>query len=205
MNQKWIEKTPFALIYLRLILGLMIIPMSYFKVENYVVIAIIFLSIGLLSDVFDGIIARKLNISTVKLRRLDSTIDVVFFLSFAVATYLQYPNYFALRSTELIVIAGMEALTYLVCFLKFKKEVATHSIGAKIWTILMFATLVEIILTCHSSILFYLFFIVGIITRLEIIAIILILKEWTNDVPSIFDAINIRKGKPIKRHKMFNG
>jgi phosphatidylglycerophosphate synthase len=205
MNQKWIEKTPFALIYLRLILGLMIIPLSYLKIDNYVIIAIIFLSIGLLSDVFDGIIARKLNISTVKLRRLDSSIDVVFFLSFTVATYLQCPNYFALRSTELIVIIGFEALTYLVCFIKFKKEIATHSIGAKIWTILMFVTLVEIIFTCHSSILFYLFFIVGIITRIEIIAIILILKEWTNDVPSIFDAINIRKGKPIKRHKMFNG
>jgi phosphatidylglycerophosphate synthase len=205
MNQKWVEKTPFALIYLRLILGLMIIPLSYFKIDNYVVIAIVFLSMGLLSDVFDGIIARKLNISTVKLRRLDSTIDVVFFLSFTLATYLQCPNYFALRSIELIIIIGFEALTYLVCFLKFKKEVATHSIGAKIWTILMFATLVEIILKCHSSTLFYLFFIVGIITRLEIIAIILILKEWTNDVPSIFDAVNIRKGKPIKRHKMFNG
>jgi phosphatidylglycerophosphate synthase len=145
MNQKWVEKTPFALIYLRLILGLMIIPLSYFKVDNYVVIAIVFLSMGLLSDVFDGIIARKLNISTVKLRRLDSTIDVVFFLSFTLATYLQCPNYFALRSIELIIIIGFEALTYLVCFLKFKKEVATHSIGAKIWTVLMFATLVEII------------------------------------------------------------
>jgi phosphatidylglycerophosphate synthase len=205
MNQKWTEKIPFALIYLRLILGLMIVPLSYFKVGDYVIIAILFLSMGLLSDVFDGIIARKLNISTVKLRRLDSTIDVIFFLSFAVATYLQCPNYFALRSTELIIIIGLEALTYLVCFLKFKKEIATHSIGAKIWTLLLFATLVEIILTCHSSTLFYLFFIVGIITRLEIIAIILILKTWTNDVPSIFDAINIRKGKPIKRNKMFNG
>jgi phosphatidylglycerophosphate synthase len=205
MNQQWKEKAPFALIYLRLILGLMIIPLSYLKVDNYVIIAIIFLSIGLLSDVFDGIIARKLNISTVKLRRLDSTIDVIFFLSFAIATYLQCPNYFALRSTELIIIISLEALTYLVCFIKFKKEIATHSIGAKIWTILMFATLVEIILTCHSSYLFYAFFIVGIITRLEIVAIILVLKKWTNDVPSIFDAINIRKGKPIKRHKMFNG
>jgi phosphatidylglycerophosphate synthase len=205
MNRNWTSRIPFALIYLRLFLGLMIIPLSYFKVNNYVNIAIAFISIGLLSDIFDGIIARKLNISTVKLRRLDSSIDVVFFLSFTVATYLQCPNYFALRSTELILIIGFEALTYLVCFIKFKKEVATHSIGAKVWTILMFATLVEIILTCHSSILFYLFFIVGIITRLEIIAIILILKEWTNDVPSIFDAINIRKGKPIKRHKMFNG
>ena len=205
MIQKWIEKTPYVLIYLRLILGLMIIPLSYFKVDNYVGISIVFLSIGLLSDVFDGIIARKLNISTVKLRRLDSSIDVVFFLSFAVATYLQCPDYFALRSTELIIIVALEALTYLVCFIKFKKEIATHSIGAKIWTILMFATLVEIIFTCHSSYLFYIFFIVGIITRLEIVAIILVLKKWTNDVPSIFDAINFRKGKPIKRHKMFNG
>jgi len=32
-----------------------------------------------------------------------------------------------------------------------------------------------------------------------------ILKDWTNDIPSLYHAVLIRKGKEIKRHKLFNG
>jgi hypothetical protein len=32
-----------------------------------------------------------------------------------------------------------------------------------------------------------------------------ILRKWTNDVPSLFQAVLLRQGKAIKRNKMFNG
>jgi hypothetical protein len=99
----------------------------------------------------------------------------------------------------------MEALTYLISFLKFRKEIATHTIGAKIWTLLLFATLIQIILQCESSVLFEFCFWVGLATRLEIIAIILTLKEWANDVPTVYHSVRLRQGKAIKRNKIFNG
>jgi CDP-diacylglycerol--glycerol-3-phosphate 3-phosphatidyltransferase len=158
-----------------------------------------------LTDIFDGIIARQLGISTQKMRRLDSAIDQIFFISVAVATYIQCKEFFVTNTAKLIILVGVEALTYIICFLKFKKEIATHSIGAKVWTLLLFATLIDIIVRCQSIILFNICFWIGIITRLEIIAIILILKKWTNDVPSIYHAIKLRQNKEIKRHKIFNG
>ena len=82
---------------------------------------------------------------------------------------------------------------------------ATHSIGAKIWTLLLFATLIQIILECQSILLFNICFWLGLLTRLEIIAIILILKKWTNDVPTFYHSIKLRQEKEIKRHKIFNG
>jgi CDP-diacylglycerol--glycerol-3-phosphate 3-phosphatidyltransferase len=105
----------------------------------------------------------------------------------------------------LIILVATEALTYLLCFLKFKKEIATHSIGAKIWTLLLCASLIEVMLQCQSGLLFMLCFWVGIVTRLEIAGIILALKEWTNDVPTFYHALKLRKGKEIKRNKLFNG
>ena len=105
----------------------------------------------------------------------------------------------------LIIIFAVKGLSYLVSFIKFKKEIATHSIGAKIWTLFIFATLIQVILQCESVILFHFFFWVGIISRLEITAILLTLKTWTNDVPSIYHAVKLRQGKEIIRHKMFNG
>lgn len=198
-------KIPIALITTRIIIGFVLIFLSFRKVEHYPVIAIIILTVGLLTDIFDGIIARKLNISSQLLRRLDSTADQIFFISVAIATYLQCTAFFKSNVIMLLVIFVVEGLTYLVSLIKFRKEIATHSIGAKIWTLFIFATLIQVMLQCESVILFHFFFWTGIITRLEIIAILLTLKTWTNDVPSIYHAVKLRQGKEIKRHKMFNG
>ncbi|MFN3488257.1 MAG: CDP-alcohol phosphatidyltransferase family protein [Emticicia sp.] len=196
---------PLALIYSRLFIGLIIIGLSLKQIDNYKYIAIILLTIGLLTDIFDGIIARHLKISTQKLRRLDSNIDQIFFLSVIAATYIQCPEFFKSNTTKLIILSGFEGLTYIICFLKFKKEIATHTIGAKIWTLFLFATLIEIILRCQSNIIFDFCFWIGLVTRTEIILIILILKQWTNDVPTFYHSLQLRQGKKIKRHKFFNG
>lgn len=198
-------KIPISLIFARLAIAITIIVLSILKVDHYCLFAIILLSTGLLTDIFDGIIARRLNISTQILRRLDSTIDQVFYISFAIATYIQCPDFFKTNVIKLTILFGFEGLTYLVCFLKFRKEIATHSLGAKIWTLFLFATLVQLIVQCQSIVLFTICFWLGLLTRLEIIAIILTLKKWTNDVPTLYHALQIRKGKELKRHKMLNG
>ena len=199
------KQIPITLICLRLITGLVLIVFSSVQIENYTAVAIILLTIGLLTDIFDGIIARQLKISTQRLRRLDSSVDQVFFISVAVATYIQCPEFFKLKTLQLIILIAFEFLTYLVSFFKFRKEIATHSIGAKVWTLLLFATLIQLMVQCRSGVLFTVCFWAGIISRLEIIAIIFALKTWTNDVPTLYHALQLRQNKKIKRHKMFNG
>jgi CDP-diacylglycerol--glycerol-3-phosphate 3-phosphatidyltransferase len=199
------RQIPKLLIFSRLIIGFAIVLLSCLHVSWYKTAAIVLLTVGLLTDIFDGIIARRLNVSTQTLRRLDSTIDQIFFVSVIVATYIQCPDFFSANATKLITLIGIEAATYLVSFLKFRKEIATHSIGAKAWTLLLFATLIQIMVQCQSTVLFNVCFWVGIVTRAEIIAIIFTLKKWTNDVPSFYHALQLRQGKDIKRHKMFNG
>ncbi len=199
------KRLPVVLIYIRLAIGFVIIILNLAQIKHYVITAIALFSIGLLTDIFDGIIARRLKVSTQYLRRLDSTVDQLFFISFTAATYFQCPDFFKTNNTKLLILAGMEGLTYLVSFIKFKKEIATHSIGAKIWTLLLFATLLQVIIECKSSVLFNFCFWIGILTRIEIIAIILALKKWTNDVPTFYHSLILRSGKEIKRHKLFNG
>lgn len=199
------KNIPIGLIYSRLIIGFIIIILSILNVDNLKYHVVFLLTIGLLTDIFDGIIARKLNISTQKLRRLDSSIDQIFFICVIASAYIQCPEFFKTNSLQFFILIGIEALTYAVCYLKFKKEIATHSIGAKIWTLVLFATLIQVILKCESQILFAFCFWSGIFTRLEIIAIILALKNWTNDVPTFYHALKLRQGKDIKRNKLFNG
>ena len=178
---------------------------SCINVKNYNTIAVTLFVVGLLTDIFDGIIARQLKISTQNLRRLDSTVDQIFFLLVAIATFINSRKFFVDNEVELIILISVEALACFICFLKFKKEIATHSIASKIWVLFLFATIIQVMLTRNSNGLFQVYFYIGVATRLEIIVIILVLRKWTNDVPSIYQAVLLRQGKTIKRHKLFNG
>jgi len=198
-------KIPVALIYMRLAIGIVLPVLSIVNIAGYAVIAAILIALGLLSDIFDGIIARKLGISSERLRRLDSAIDQVFWCLIALATYIQCPAFFKTHYIKLFILLGAEATAYAISFIKFRKEVATHAIASKLWVLTIFATLIQVIFTCDSDFIFQLCFWLGITTRVEIMAILLVLKTWVNDVPSFYHALQIKKGKPMKRNKLFNG
>ena len=69
----------------------------------------------------------------------------------------------------------------------------------------MFAALVQIVASGDSVLLFNLCFYTGILNKLEIIAMLLIIKKWHNDIPTVYHAVLLRKEKAIKRNKLFNG
>lgn len=199
------NKIPLILIYSRLFFGALIVFLSIFKPHYYQTTIVISISLGLLSDIFDGIIARHLKISTEKLRRMDSTVDQVFWLCIIGCAYFTSPNFFKQHFVAIITVLTLEAMCYLLSFIKFRKEVVTHAIASKIWTLSLFVFLIQLILTGNSAFLFFACIYIGIATRLEIIAILFILNRWTNDIPTVYHAVLIRKGKPIKKHKLFNG
>jgi phosphatidylglycerophosphate synthase len=198
-------KIPLILIYSRILFAALIILLAVFKIDYYRTVIITLIVLGLLSDIFDGIIARKLNISTQKLRRLDSSIDQIFWVAILVSAYIVSPVFFKTNLVLILIVILLEIACYAISFIKFKKEVATHAIASKIWTLFLFATLLQVIAAGNSIVLFYICFSLGVITRLEIVFILFILKDWTNDVPTVYHAVLIKKGKEIKRHKLFNG
>jgi len=193
------------LMYVRLAFGFIIVYISWFPINSFRMIIVTLIILGVLTDIFDGIIARKLNVSSQYLRRMDSSIDQVFWICTLIGAFIICTDFFKINYMKLLILLAVEGLTYVVSFIKFKKEVATHAILSKIWTLTIMVTLIQIILSCNSVIFFNICFYFGILTRIEIIAILFILKEWTNDVPSLYHAILLRQGKQIKRNKLFNG
>jgi phosphatidylglycerophosphate synthase len=203
--KKLLDLIPSVLIYSRLIFGFVIIFLVVSQVNSFRLIIAVLIVLGLISDIFDGIIARKLNISNQKLRRMDSSVDQVFWICCVIGAYLVCPDFFKAHWIKLLILVIVEGMTYAISFIRFKKEVATHAISSKLWTLTIMAVLIQVILSCNSLIVFDICFWLGIITRVEIIAILLIIREWTNDVPSVYHAVLLRKGKEIKRNKLFNG
>ena len=190
--------------YSRALMGPVIIYLAFLGQGSGAIIAVL-LVVGILTDVFDGIIARRLNVSTQKLRRLDSAVDQLFWFCAIAGTYIMCPAFYKNNMLMLAILLGTELLTYVISFIKFRKEVATHAIASKVWAITIMAALMQVALSCNSTTLFYICFYVGMITRIEIMVILFALKEWSNDVPTFYHAFMLRKGNPIKRNKLFNG
>lgn len=198
------KNTPYILIAIRFLLAPVIFFLAYLKGEEsrFVILALMF--IGLLTDIFDGIIARKVGVSTEKLRRLDSQVDLVFWLSLGFAVYFINPELIKNHWLSIAVIFVMEALCYIISIWKFRKETCTHAFLSKMWGLSLLISFTYLIGFQQTGWAFYLTIILGIISHIDVILIILILPKWQYDVPSFYHAWKIRKGIERKKSLFFN-
>ena len=198
-------KTPYLLIAFRFLLAPTILIFSYYTEESIARLwIIVFIILGLLSDVFDGIIARQMGISTVKMRRMDSQTDLVFWLSIGIACYHLNPELIKTYRYEVIAIFIMEGLCYTISFLKFGKETCTHAFLSKLWGLYLLTAFISLIGFGHGGFPLQLAICWGLFSQLDVILILLLLPKWQNDIPSAYHAYLIRRGKNFKKSKWLN-
>ncbi len=198
------KKIPFLLIYSRILIGFLIPAFAILKPESYRLTIVLLMSVGLITDIFDGIIARRLNVSSEKLRVWDSNVDQFFWLATIASIFYMNKEFIKEKILWVAIIILLELFCYLISYWKFKKSIATHSILAKFWTLSLLAFLIDLTMNSKSYIPFLICIILGVISRIEIILIIKALKKWTTDIPSIFVVSKINKGIPFKKNKLFN-
>lgn len=199
------KKIPYLLIAFRLVLGPVMIAITYHYGETARLLLVILLFLGILSDIFDGIVARNLNISTATMRRMDSQTDLVFWLCAAWCAWLLNPAIIKANRYPIMLLFMMEGLTYVFSFLKFGKETCTHALLSKLWGLSLFAGFTSLIGFGYGGVPLSIAIILGVISHVDVYLIILLLPRWTHDVPSAWHAWQIRKGRDIKRRRLFNG
>jgi phosphatidylglycerophosphate synthase len=195
---------PYLLILFRFLLAPVILTISYLIGEKGTALILVLMCLGLFSDIFDGIIARKMKIDTEKMRRLDSQTDLVFWLSIAWSCYVIYPGLIEQHFIGIISLLIMEALCYTISLLKFKKETCTHAFVSKLWGLTLLATFSSILGFAYGGWMLKSCIVIGIISQLDVILIMLILPKWTHDIPSFYHAILIRKGIQFKKSIYLN-
>jgi CDP-diacylglycerol--glycerol-3-phosphate 3-phosphatidyltransferase len=198
------KKLPYLLIAIRFCIAPIILLLSYFKGEESRFLILILMYIGLLTDIFDGIIARKTGVSSEKLRRLDSQTDLIFWLSLGFASYILNPELIKEEWEGVLLIVIMEALCYLVSIWKFGKETCTHAFLAKMWGLSLLIAFTYLIGLQEMNWAFYVAVGLGLISHIDVILIILLLPKWQYDVPSSYHAWKIRNGKQLKKTIFFN-
>lgn len=195
---------PYLLILFRFLLAPTLIILSFLMGEDAAYIVLILMFLGLFSDIFDGIIARKLKIDTEKMRRLNSQTDLIFWLSIALSCYLIYPALIKENWIGVLAILIMEAMCYAVSLIKFGKETCTHAFVSKMWALTLLATFTSLLGFAYGGWMMKTCIVLGLISQLDVILIILFLPKWTHDIPSFYHAILIRKGIEFKKSKYLN-
>jgi phosphatidylglycerophosphate synthase len=147
---------------------------------------------ALLSDVFDGVIARRLNIASPTLRRLDSSADSLFYAGAAFAVWHLHPTVIREHFVALVVLASTEIVRYAVDVIKFRREASYHMWSSKVWGLLLFVGFFELLVRGASESFIAIAIYVGVVADLEGLAISLLLRHWQADIATIFHALRLR-------------
>ena len=143
------------------------------------------LVVALVSDVLDGVIARRLGVVTPGLRRLDSVVDTLFYACAVLAAWKLYPAALEARAQSIAVLIALELARYLVDWLKFRRVASYHMWSSKLWGLLLFIAFFTLLVFGRASWTLSVAIYAGIVADIEGLAISCVLSEPRTDVASI--------------------
>lgn len=182
------RQLPFAFIVFRLLVSPVMIWIAYSRHTDAGVWLAILLIAGMLSDVFDGIIARRLNMSTEKLRKWDSNVDVVFLVSSIISAWMFAPVLVAEKAAYIWSIVGCELLMYAISLLRFRKLPSNHAYSAKLFAVWICISLTLLFATGDWSRVFYVMYGFGVLSYLDNLLILVLLREYKVDTKGFWKA-----------------
>ena len=147
---------------------------------------------AVLSDYYDGRIARALGVATPALRSADSTADTLFHLALAWATWVLHGDVVRAHAGVLAAALGSLAAWYALDLLRWRRPAGFHAWSAKllglcllVWVVLLYGrgdagwwTTATLALATASHI--------------EGMAISLLLRRHVSDVPTVVHALRLR-------------
>ncbi|MFO7636589.1 MAG: CDP-alcohol phosphatidyltransferase family protein [Clostridia bacterium] len=140
------------------------------------------------TDLFDGVVARKLHQTSEIGKALDSIADLFFYLSTAYFIYALYPQYMQPNMTFLYVFLGLLVFSFLVSAVRCKKPILMHTFILKLCAVFVyFLVILSYFLDTTGFIAFILFtYYIGFI---EEIIIFIRYGEVDPDTPTLFHLI----------------
>ena len=186
MKTRILNQTPYLLVYSRLLIAVYFIFVAIFKQLQDPITVSLLLILAVLSDVFDGIIARKLKIDSVRLRQLDSRVDIIFWVTLLYVLLVMENSFVRSHAAALFILLMSEVFIQLFGYLKFNTALALHTYAAKAWAVLLTLSVLQILLGKNAEVIFYIMFVWGLIAQLEVALIIFKMKTSKVDISSIF-------------------
>lgn len=177
---------PFWLTTFRLGLAPVLLALAFVYPSRVLIVAC--LLAGSLSDVFDGVVARGLDVVTPWLRRYDSATDMVYYLAVVVCFWGLHPGVFEAYAGGIFVVLGLEAICKGTCYARFGTWPAVHPLTGKLWGLTLFLAFAALFGWGHAAGLMDAVIAVGVVVNVEVFAILWIVDEAPVDIPSVWHA-----------------
>ncbi|GAB4467364.1 MAG: hypothetical protein OHK0037_24090 [Elainellaceae cyanobacterium] len=146
-----------------------------------------------LSDIFDGVIARRLSVSTARLRAADSWADVTLYLCLAVAAWRVHPEILVAFRWPLLSVVAVQLLWWVMNLAKYGKPASYHTYSAKLWGITLFFASIALFGFGQGGVALWAAVAVGLVHTIEEIVMTLVLPTWQHDVLSLAHALRLRR------------
>jgi CDP-diacylglycerol--glycerol-3-phosphate 3-phosphatidyltransferase len=183
-GMRWI---PFALTTLRLVLAPVLIAAACWHPAGWLFVGI--LTIAVLSDIFDGVIARRLGIATPALRRYASAVDSVFWVTVCGVIWALRPDVVRTEAVPLAALFASEVATYVVAWWRYRATPATHSYAAKAFGVLLFAACAGLLGWGVAGWPFRAMLIFGVVVNAEILVMFACCRRQPVDTPTLWHAL----------------
>ena len=145
------------------------------------------------SDVFDGLIARRLGMATPGLRHADTLVDTVFYIAAAVALRMSVPEAFAGAATPLVMLIAVHVSRTTFELAKYGRLASYHMWSSKLLGILIVTTMTVVFVSGRPHALVAVTLWAGVFNEVEGFAASAILPEWKADVPTLLHVWRLRR------------
>lgn len=186
------EAIPTSLVVFRFVVGPVILALAWAFGLPWRSACAVLLALGVLSDILDGIIARRLGVSTPGLRKLDSKADVAFWICVFAAALVLRPIVIPVLAPMAAALVALEFVAPIVSLVRFRQEASTHhylskAFGLGLWLLMS-------VLFLHGPLLWLeiAVFALGVASQAEAIAIMLTIPAWRADVRGLGHALALR-------------
>lgn len=181
---------PGFLVVLRFVLGPAVLVLGWNGRSGWLFLFCFLLAF--VSDVFDGILARRLGVVTERLRQTDGWVDAWFYVCLLLGMWWGYQEVLAKLLGWIGLIVALQIVTAGLDWFKYGRLTSYHAILAKAWSLSLFTALVIFFATGKATLLPLALFL-GLLSSLENLAITLLLPYWAHDIPSVFHAWQQKK------------
>ncbi len=185
MKYLTLKSVPDLLCYARLLLVPVVLALALSDLPFYAGIAL--LAAGI-TDVLDGIIARRWNIVTAYGSRLDSIADTLMEISAALAILILKPEIFTGHALVLGAWIVIEASSILFGWLKFRRIANLHLYLTKAAGVVAYAFVIYTFVAGYNEIFFYVTVTLLIVSSLECLILQLFAPRVDEHMKSVYHA-----------------
>jgi phosphatidylglycerophosphate synthase len=149
---------------------------------------------GFLSDVLDGVVARRQGAATAELRLADTIVDTIFYVAAAIALKIAVPGAYRGLWLPLVLLIVVHVSRTTFELTKYGRIASYHMWSARFLGVLIVAAFGYAFATGRPTVLLACAMWVGIANEIEGFAASAILPNWRTDVPSLVHAYKWRAG-----------